>query len=400
MRKVSEGPARIVYLSPTVPAAQGNGRAMRAGVFLEGLARSHDVTLVVVPSVRLPVHRTDPAGFVGRLASGCLVLDPATPAETAQWPSTLLGTPAGRRRARELYPLPAACPTPSAESLRRLREVTEAASLVHVMRSYLVPWLDHLFDRDRRPLVTLDVDELDSGVQRQLGDQQEAERFERLERHYLPRVDHVYTAADEDADKLRQDYGIKVTTVPNAARPPVETEVAEPRFDLLFVGNLSYAPNIDAVQWFCREVLPRLGAEKVAIVGSDPPAEVRALGQLEGVTVAANVPEIDSWYAASRVAIAPLRVGGGTRIKILEALAHGRPVVATPRGAAGLAVGERNGIVVAGTASEFATACVRLLRDDSAAARIAAAGRARVTMVDQVLDQIDSLTRTEVNTGA
>jgi glycosyltransferase involved in cell wall biosynthesis len=394
---VRQRPAQIVYLSPAMPSTVGNGRAMRAGVFLEGMARSHDVQLVVVPSGVLPAHATR---FVRQVASDCLVLEPATPAAAARWPNVLLSTPAGRGRARELYPLPAECRTPGFESVRSLREITATACLVHVMRSYLAPCLDHLFDADRRPRVTLDLDELDSAVQRQLGDEPEAERFERLERYYLPRMDHVYTAADADAHKLRQQYGLSVTTVPNAARPAMQTEAAEPRFDLLFVGNLSYAPNIDGVQWFCREVLPRLGAVSVAIVGSDPPAEVRALEQLGAVTVAANVPEVGSWYAASRVAIAPLHIAGGTRIKILEALAHGRPVVATPRGAAGLAAGERNGIVVAGSASEFAAACARLLRDPSAASQIAAAGQAAVTMVDEVLDQIDSLTRAQVSGGA
>ena len=97
--------------------------------------------------------------------------------------------------------------------------------------------------------------------------------------------------------------------------------------------------------------------------------------------------------------VAPLRIGGGTRIKIVEAQAHGRPVVATPRGAAGLATGESNGIVLAETAQQFAEACRRLLADGALASRIATAGRARAVKAEHVISQIDELTRSLTRLG-
>jgi glycosyltransferase involved in cell wall biosynthesis len=352
------------------------------------------VTVAVVPSTPLAAEQQARGkDFVRRFAKTCLVLPPTDPVEAMSWPSMLLATPAGRRRARELYPLPATCPSPSPQRLRALHEIVKGVSLVHVMRSYLLPCLDFLLDRRTRPRLTLDLDELDSAVYRQLADDEEAGRFERLEAHYIPLVDHVYTAADEDARFLREQFASSASVVPNAARLPTRKRANEKRFDLLFVGNLSYAPNIDGMRWFCDEVQPLLGGCEVAVVGSDPPEVVRRLGQLEGVTVAADVPEVDSWYAASRVAIVPIRIGGGSRIKVSEALAHELPIVATGRGAEGLAVGEDNGILVADTPAEFAAQCVRLLNDAPEAARIAAAGRARVKLVDDVIGQIDLLTR-------
>lgn len=364
---------------------------MRAGVFLEGMSRRHAVTVVVVP-----VFGTPPLdrSFVSALAESCVTLELTDPVRERDWPTVLLSTPGGRQRARELYPLPGICQLPSIDARAQLRGLINGACLVHVTRTYLAPCLDFLFDDGRRRPITLDLDELDSNVQRQLGYEEETERFERLERYYIPRADHVYTASDMEARIVRESCGAnRVTTVANAVSPPLLSESVEPEYDLLFVGSLSYPPNVEAARWLCGEIRALLGGSTIAIVGSRPGAEVRALAKLPGVTVAADVPDVAPWYARSRVAVAPLRSGGGTRIKIIEALAHGRPVVATPQGATGLATGEQNGVLVGGCAADFAAACRRLLLDASAAARIAAAGGRQLSTTEQIAVEIDALTR-------
>lgn len=144
--------------------------------------------------------------------------------------------------------------------------------------------------------------------------------------------------------------------------------------DLLMVGNLAYYPNTDAAIFFCREVLPRLAPTahrlRVAILGSAPPPEVLALGQHPGVAVLADVPDVKPYYAAARLAVAPIRAGGGSRIKILEAFAHGRPVVSTRIGAEGLSVVDGRHLLIADTADEFAAATARLLADRALAGRL------------------------------
>lgn len=384
---------RTIFVSPVLPASHGNGLAMRAGLFLEGMSRRHRVTVVVVPVFGPPPAERD---FVSALAEACVTLELSERADGRAW-SIPLGTPAGRERARQLYPLPTVCSLPSVTGHDQLRALTTGASLVHVMRSYLLPCADFVLDDETRPAITLDLDELDSDVQRQLGDAQDADRFERLERYYLPRVDHVYTASGDDARVVAERYGVEhVSAVTNAVRAPFAIEQLEQQYDLLFVGNLSYEPNVDAARWLCEQVRPLLGSVTIAIVGSDPRPEVLALAELAGVTVAGDVPEVTSWYARSRIAVAPLRLGGGTRTKIAEALAHGRPVVSTAIGAAGIAVGIDNGVLVAGTAGEFAATCRRLLDEPSTAVRIGAAGRRRVTTAEQVVERVDLLTRSVV----
>lgn len=380
----------IIYLVPVVPASHGNGLAMRAGLFLAGMTRRHAVTVVVAPVFGTP---SPDRSFVDGLARSFVTLELAGPAEEGSWPTELLSTPEGRQRAHELYPLPTMCRQPSRAGRRQLRDLVDDACLVHVMRTYLAPCLDFLFDDGHPPPITLDLDELDSGVHRQLGCEEESERFQRLERYYVPRADHVYTASDVETRIVRESCGARhVTTVANAVSPPVPSEPVEPEYDLLFVGSLSYRPNIDAARWLCEEIRPLLEGSTVAVVGSHPGAEVRALAGLPGVTVAGDVPSVALWYARSRVAVAPLRSGGGTRIKIIEALAHRRPVVATPQGAAGLATGEENGVLVGGSAADFAAACRRLLVDPSAAARIAAAGGRQLRTPEQIAVEIDRLT--------
>jgi len=102
----------------------------------------------------------------------------------------------------------------------------------------------------------------------------------------------------------------------------------------------------------------------VVVAGSNPVDAVRALADQPGVTVLANPPEIAPLYAKARAAVVPLRAGGGTRIKILEAFAHGVPVISTPLGAEGLDVEAGRHLVVADTPEAFAAACIDIARDD------------------------------------
>ena len=384
----------IAFLCPVAPSDRGNGLAMRAGLFLEGLASVAPVELVVVPIYTAPLGGD---AFAARHAHARWTPTLAGP-QDRDWITGMLATAAGRQRAGALHPLPGVCRHPDAASRARLDELLARVGLVHVMRSFLTPWVDGLLDRAGRPPVTLDFDELDSGVCAQLGEAEEARRFARLERSCARRVDQSYTASAADALAIGQDpAAAPVGVVPNAVRrpaaPPPPPDGAGPSYDLLFVGNLSYAPNVDAVRWLCGELRSRLGGASIAIVGSAPGAAVRSLGELDGVTVAADVAEVAGWYAAARVAVVPLRLGGGTRTKIVEALAHGRPVVSTTLGASGLPSGEERGVLVTDDADAFAAACRALLGDPGRARRVAAAGRPHVVWADDVREVVAARTR-------
>lgn len=385
---------RVLLLTPTMPSDRGNGLAMRAGLLLEGLARAFAVDVLVAAVF------ADVAGsgvFTARMARevGTVPLDPERLDPVAEMMERL-ATPEGRARAQALHPLPALCRGMGAAGAEAVASrVASGVDVVVVFRSYLAPLLDGLLELTDHPPIILDVDDLESATQRRLGQMEEAERFERLERYYLPLVDHVVTCAPGDAHTLAERHGLStVTVVPNAVRAPRPfAPASSARFDLLFVGNLSYQPNIEAASWLCHSVLPLLGDVRLAIVGSRPDAEVRALASDTRVTVAADVEEVTPWYEAATVAVVPVLRGGGSRIKLIEALAHGRPVVSTPAGAEGLPW-EADILCLAETPGAFAAACRTLLADPRQAAEIGARGAelVRVTAaVDVVAPRIAEL---------
>src|SRR5262249_18577619 len=112
--------------------------------------------------------------------------------------------------------------------------------------------------------------------------------------------------------------------------------------DFIFVGNMDYYPNIEAAVSFATNIWPQLRSRirdtRLAIVGANPTTAVHTLSRIPGVTVTGTVPDVRPYYGNALAAIVPLRTGGGTRLKILEAMAASVPVVSTPMGAEGLEV--------------------------------------------------------------
>ena len=152
---------------------------------------------------------------------------------------------------------------------------------------------------------------------------------------------------------------------------------------LVFVGNLGYFPNVDAVSWFVREVMPLLAAAvpavRIQLVGARPaPALRRIAARRPDVELVGPVPEVQPYLARAAVAVAPLRAGSGQQLKILEAMAAGTPVVATALAAAGMGALDGQHLLVADDARSMAEAIKRLLRDDELSARLARQARALV----------------------
>jgi sugar transferase (PEP-CTERM/EpsH1 system associated) len=149
---------------------------------------------------------------------------------------------------------------------------------------------------------------------------------------------------------------------------------------LVFTGVMAYAANVDAMVWFCAEVLPRIRARhpaiRLAIVGSRPSAAVRRLAALQGVTVTGRVPDVRPWVGRAAVFVAPMRLARGIQNKVLEAMASGVPVVASPAAWRGTGLPAGEGILPAATADAFADAVLDLLADPAKRAAIGARGRA------------------------
>ena len=141
----------------------------------------------------------------------------------------------------------------------------------------------------------------------------------------------------------------------------------EERVKLVFVGTMGWMPNSDGVKFFVSEVLPLIRADfpevEVDIVGKNPPADVRRLAEVPGVHVTGTIDDVRPYVWSSQVVVVPLRFGGGTRLKILEAFAMWKPVVSTTLGCEGIACTHDKDILIADSAGDFAAAVLRLLRD-------------------------------------
>jgi glycosyltransferase involved in cell wall biosynthesis len=151
---------------------------------------------------------------------------------------------------------------------------------------------------------------------------------------------------------------------------------------LLFVGTMIYPPNAEGAVWFVHHIWPLIKAEvpaaELLLAGHEPPAQVLALGRQPDITVTGRVEKLLPLYRRARLCIVPLHAGGGTRLKILEAMALGRPVVSTTTGCAGLQVEAGKHLLIADDPGEFAASILRLLNDAGLRRRIAAEARALV----------------------
>jgi glycosyltransferase involved in cell wall biosynthesis len=138
---------------------------------------------------------------------------------------------------------------------------------------------------------------------------------------------------------------------------------------------MGYPPNIDAVLYFCNSIMPliqnRIPDLKLVVVGHEPAPEIRELAERGNVTVTGYVENVIPYYQQSQVTIVPLRGGGGTRLKILESMALGRPIVSTTLGCEGLNVTDGDNIMISDSPREFAERVIQLLTDKGLRERIA-----------------------------
>ena len=212
----------------------------------------------------------------------------------------------------------------------------------------------------------------------------QADRMYRYERRVSQASGHIVAVSRTDADVMRRLFDVtRVTEIPtgvdidyflpgktgDSACQPVPTA------DLVFVGSMDWLPNVDGVLYFVREILPLIRRQRpattLAIVGRTPPPKILQLAAEDsGIRVTGTVADIRPYLWNSAVSIVPLRIGGGTRLKIYEAMAAQIPVVSTTIGAEGLSVNPPEDIRIADTPDRFASHCLELLASPEIRARL------------------------------
>ncbi len=233
--------------------------------------------------------------------------------------------------------------------------------------------------RERR--LARPIDPTRGGVRRRLADS-----FDRLDEHRWNRLEQriartaAATVVCSEIDRRRLAMP-RVVVVPNGYEPsgdPAVRETWSGPLTMAYVGLYLYEPNRDAARLLALEILPRLRAaepdSRLLLVGRDD-GMLEDLRNLPGVTMVGEASDIAAELARAEMVVTPIRFGSGTRLKIIEALAHGIPVVSSALGAEGLELVDGRDVVIADTPDAFADACLRLHRDPGLAARLAGAGR-------------------------
>jgi polysaccharide biosynthesis protein PslH len=361
---------RLVVLTPIEPALTGNGLAMRTELFRRSAPLNLAVESVVVPVAgRAP----GPASAVAATVAPDAV-------QARAGAVALASNRAWRDRLARVGSLP---PAARAASPGLADAVISAVAgtgpvAIHVVRAYMAPLGVAVAERLDAAWATLDLDEDDSGFARRAGDLESAAAYERLLDVFGSLFDGLSAASAGEAVAIGERHGLAVEHLPNAVPlPALSPHPARAGRDavpsLLFVGNLTYSPNLEAADLLVRVIAPairrRLGGRvRVTLVGPHDGQVDRLRGA--DVEVTGFLPDLDPLYAAADAVVVPLLKGAGTRIKLLEAFAHGVPVVASPIAAAGLEVSDRQHLLLADDCDQVVAAVESVVADPALAARL------------------------------
>jgi len=210
--------------------------------------------------------------------------------------------------------------------------------------------------------------------------------IEQTERSFGKKLDAVFTCSEKDKEDLvrMNDGNLLAGVIPNGVAIPsmmYDHSVRDDKpFYIIFCGALWTEPNSEGLDWFCKEIWPLIRNEfpdlKLLVVGSgELPQKFAGLRNIDSLEFTGRVDDVKPWYNKSAVSVVPLLNGSGTRLKVLEAMGLGVPVVSTKKGAEGIEYTNRKDILIADTAKEFANTLLQLLNDKEERISISKAAR-------------------------
>jgi glycosyltransferase involved in cell wall biosynthesis len=367
---------KLLFVSPVFPDVTGYGLAMRAGAVLEGLSAFCQVYLLVVP-IQDPRRAALAPAIQSWYREHRVIRLP-------KFRRLMLRLGRFAQNARAPYEWGFA----SRHTLHQAAQAFQGARFdyLHVFRLYMAPFaMPYLDPQERLTACYLDMDDIESITRRRLADlyhanglyaearreERAAEIYARLERELLPRFDGIYVCSERDKNQLdTQALAQNVFVLPNVVRPPSAARPPKSAgpFNFLFVGNLAYYPNEDAVAYFLEQVLPRLRQRTkrsfcLTVVGSGQSKRFRRCRHVPELRHVGFTREPAAYYDEADAVVVPLRAGGGTRIKVLEAFGFKRPVVSTSIGVEGLEVANEKQVLIGENPDSFAEQCYRLMED-------------------------------------
>jgi sugar transferase (PEP-CTERM/EpsH1 system associated) len=383
----------LLFLTPSLPHPPTQGADIRNWGIISSLSKNHRISLVTFASQSDDISKA--------LFKCCSTIKVVTTPERnmLQRLSTMILSNKPDMSVR----------LKSAEYSINLQDVlaTETLDLIQIegleMGTYLTDILDYYHDKTHRPTIIYDAHNAETVIQRRairadiskpkrwataFYSMVQLRRIRAFELETCSNADTVICVSHEDSTALKKlCFRLNPTVLPNGiflSDYPETTrhaEITPPA--LVFSGKMDYRPNIDAAVWFANEVFPLIQNKhddaKFIIVGQSPTRQVLNLAKRPGITVTGDVDDIRPYIAAATVCVVPLRMGGGTRLKILEAMALSKPIVSTTIGAEGFPVTDGKEILIADTPQDLVRAIDSLLCRDYDRALLGKAGRTFVS---------------------
>ena len=267
----------------------------------------------------------------------------------------------------------------SSEMARRIRELDAAGQHDLIICDFLTPAVNLFSDPPLRSKTLIFQHNVESQIWERLFQnarglkkiyfRQQWKRLEKFEGKTCAQADGVAAVSEEDCRLMRKLFGLKnllgaVPTGVDVEYFSAATRRAKQPQSLVFLGSMDWMPNIDGAKFFVEEIFPlvrrKFPNSTLAMVGRNPPPQIKELEKTSGVQVTGTVADVRPYLGQAEVMIVPLRIGGGTRIKIFEGMASGIPVVSTTIGAEGLPVRSGENIFLADSPDEFANRICQL----------------------------------------
>ncbi len=391
---------RILFLTPQLPYPPHQGTALRNYGLIRGLAPRHPVSLLTFVEPHQQPSDAEP------LFDLCQRIETVPAPPRRRLARRALDTLVRRRPDMGLRLASSAFAQNLVTWLER-----EPFDVVHLEGLEMAPFLDQLEAAQPRPFILFDDHNCEYALQRRylavdvrrphrwagaLYSLIQWQKLRPYEAQICRRADHVLAVSQTDAEALhRLVPGLAVTVVPNGIdvsgydpepAPEKQTDQAP---SLVFTGKMDFRPNVDAVLWFADQILPRVRRQasqaRFLVVGQRPHPRLERLRADPAITLTGWVEDVRPYIAQASVYVTPLRMGSGTRLKLLEALALAKPVVSTRLGAEGfpLTDGQQLRLVADDDPAAFAQAVLDLLGDP---ARRSALGRAGRRFVEENYD--------------
>ncbi|MGE3726006.1 MAG: glycosyltransferase [Candidatus Sericytochromatia bacterium] len=376
---------KILYLTPYLPYPLNRGTHQRVFHLLKSLASAHQVALFSLdPDHLAAAHQGVFEAFCERVIRVPVQLNPwrnLAQRLFSQQPETMFhwDLPAVRSQLRKLL-LTAHFDLIFAEDIC-------LTQYLYDLLPEVAPDTPVITDRNRVDLEFMQESwPYIKGIKARASFGENYLKLHRLERRLIQRFPKQVVCSPEDAAFLSRNFGVSPMIIGNGVDHHYFSPQIWARSDqepvLCFTGAMDYAPNAEGITWFMQAVYPllreKIGDFRLRIVGLNPGPEIQAFSAYPGVEVTGGVPDIRPAYAACDVYIAPIRIGGGTRLKIIEAMAMGKPVVSTPTGAQGLGLIEGKQVRFGVSPTAFAAQIIDLLQHPQVSAQMAQAGRQHV----------------------